>query len=237
MGKGELLSKKNVSKFRDIAGLAPSEPLNLHALLLKLNVQTIFRPLTDSFSGMAIKIKDFRFILVNSNHPIGRQNFTIGHELYHLYIQESFKPHRCETAHFDSKKDKDEYLADVFSANLLMPEDGILELIPDDEMGPNKIKIPSLLKLEQIFGVSHSALLFRLKNIGLIDKSFLEENRNEIMKRAKFYGFDTRLYLPGNENLYLGDLGTVSYQLFEDEKISEGHFLELIQSIGGCEEE
>lgn len=44
--------EKQVAGFRADNGFSASEPINLKSLLLKLNVLTIFRPLTDNFSGM-----------------------------------------------------------------------------------------------------------------------------------------------------------------------------------------
>ena len=63
------LVESQVSKFRQITGLSDSEAVNLKSLLLKLNVLTIFRPLSENFSGMSLKSGDKRFMLVNSNHP------------------------------------------------------------------------------------------------------------------------------------------------------------------------
>ncbi|MFG6389418.1 ImmA/IrrE family metallo-endopeptidase, partial [Muribaculum sp.] len=79
------LVESQVSKFRQMTGLSDSEAVNLKSLLFKLNVLTIYRPLSDDFSGMSLKSDDRRFMLVNSNHPRCRQHFTIAHELYHLY--------------------------------------------------------------------------------------------------------------------------------------------------------
>ena len=88
--------EKQVSEFRSDNGLSLSEPIALKSLLLKLNILTIFRPLSENFSGMCLKDKSgHRFMLVNSNQSQGRQYFTIAHELYHLYIEENPTPHKC----------------------------------------------------------------------------------------------------------------------------------------------
>lgn len=229
MAKSDLIIKKNVASFREKAGLSPSEPVNLHPLLLKLNIITVFKPLSDTFSGMALKLNDKMFILINCLHPIGRQNFTIGHELYHLYEQSNFFPHNCKAGQFN-KEDKEEYLADIFSANLLMPEDSLLLMIPEKELGLNKIQIGTILQIEQVFSVSHLALLYRLLNIGLVTKDFIEENKTDVIKTAHSLGFETSLYKAGNENLILGDYGMIANSLFKDSKISEGHFLELMDA-------
>lgn len=89
MKPNKFVIEKQVAAFRMDNGLGASEPVTLKSLLLKLNVLTVFRPLSDSFSGMCLKDNSgHRFMLVNSNQPMGRQHFTIAHELYHLFIEE-----------------------------------------------------------------------------------------------------------------------------------------------------
>ena len=50
-------------------------------------------------------------------------------------------------------------------------------------------------------------------------------------------GFDGSLYLPGNEGLVIGDFGAKARKLFEEERISEGHYHELLNMIGHGESE
>jgi Zn-dependent peptidase ImmA (M78 family) len=213
--------------------MSGSEAIHLKSLLLKLRVLTMFRPLTEGFSGMSLRINDnARFILINSNHSIGRQHFTIAHELYHLYIQEVFEIHQCRTGLFDSKN-KEEYNADYFASSLLMPEIGIYELIPDEELNKKKISLHSVIKLEQYFSVSHSSMLIRLKMLGLLDSKTLDHFKTfKATETAQQYGYDTALYKDGNHNVIVGDYGEKAKMLFDIEKISEGHYLELMQLIG-----
>lgn len=228
-----VILQKKANSFRERNGISGSEAIRLKSLLLKLNVLTMFRPLTEGFSGMSLNISDdARFILVNSNHSIGRQHFTIAHELYHLYIQEKFEIHQCKTGLFDSKN-KEEYNADYFASSLLMPEIGIHELIPDEELNKKKISLQSVIKLEQYFSVSHSSMLVRLKMLGLLDtKTFDHFKTFKATETAQQYGYDTALYKDGNHNVIVGDYGEKAKMLFDIEKISEGHYLELMQQIG-----
>jgi Zn-dependent peptidase ImmA (M78 family) len=91
--KSDILAKKDAAEFRRAHGLSAAEAINLDSLLLQLNIVTVFLPL-QGVSGMAVKMtkkdKVNRFILVNAYHSIGRQNFTICHELYHLFVQKDF---------------------------------------------------------------------------------------------------------------------------------------------------
>jgi hypothetical protein len=112
-----------------------------------------------------------------------------------------------------------------------MPETGILDLVPGDELALNKITTGTLLKAEQVFSVSHLALLYRLKELNLINDAFIEKNKSEITNTAKRFGFDTALYQPSNRNLVIGDYGVLANRLLEKNKISESHFAELMDVL------
>ncbi len=217
--------------------LTPSEPIRLKSLLLQLGVNSVFRPLnSDQVSGMCIKIMDnlcpMRFMLINSSQTLGRQHFTICHELYHLFVQSDFSSMVCKAGTFN-RKDIHEYQADLFASYFLLPEEGILKVIPSHEkIGKNKITLPTILRIEQYFSCSRMALLIRLKDIGLIDEVHLEKFKNNVIKSAREWGHTTSLYRPGNENLFLGNYGELAKSLFDNEQISEGHYSSLMYDIG-----
>jgi len=225
--------QKNASIFRERNGISSSEAIRLKSFLLKLNVLTIFKPLSENFSGMSLKINEnSRFILINSNHSIGRQHFTIAHELYHLFIQEKFEIHQCKTGLFDTRN-KEEYNADYFASCLLMPENGINEMIPDEELKNGKVSLQSVIKLEQYFSVSRTSILLRLRMLGLLDTKTYEYLKSfKATESAQLYGYNTTLYKSGNHNVIIGDYGEKAKKLFDKEKISEGHYLELMHQIG-----
>lgn len=225
--------QKNASMFRERNGISSSEAIRIKSLLLKLNVFTMFKPMTEGLSGMSLKINDnSKFILVNSNHSIGRQHFTIAHELYHLFIQEKFEIHQCKTGLFDVKN-REEFNADYFASCLLMPENGINEMLPDAELTKNKVSLQSIIKLEQYFSVSHSSMLLRLKMLGLLDsKSYDSLKSFKAIESAQLFGYNTSLYKAGNHNVTIGNYGEKAKILFDNEVISEGHYLELMHQIG-----
>lgn len=235
--KSRIIEKKALD-FRQSCGLNSRECISLESLLEELNVVTLFKPLSEGLSGMAIKVNSgnqetFRFILVNCNHTLGRQNFTICHELYHLFVQENFQFQTCLTAVFD-KKDREEYNADLFASYLLMPYDGILSKIDDWAALETKdsINISTVLELEQYFLCSRAAIIFRLKEMGLISEDYAEKLKQNPKKSAIEYGFDIKLYEPGNSNRHLGDYGILAKSLFNQEIISESHYYELMFDLG-----
>lgn len=219
------------NKFREEHGLATTEPVDVYKLLAKLNVITVFKEMSDNFSGMAIKNSTGKFMMVNASDILARQHFTIGHELYHLFIQEHFTNRMCQVGIFD-KKDKEEYNADWFASYLLMPEDGIFELLPKEEIGLNKISLNTIVKLEQYFGVSRMAILNRLLFIDLINKDKKEELRGNIKRSAQLMGYSQELYERGNAQKVLGDYGERAKRLYDRELVSETDFYSLMLDIG-----
>lgn len=221
--------------FRTKNGLSVHEAVNLESLLLYLNIITIFRPL-DNVSGMALKLStdrsSKRFMLINSNHSVGRQNFTICHELYHLFIQQNFNYQICQTGLFDAKKDIEEYKADIFASYFLMPESGIFNLIPDIELDNNTVSLSTILKIEHYFSCSRTALLIRLKDLGLLSEDRLNAFRQNIKLSAYQHGYDNGLYEPTLANHIIGDYGEKVKKLYDNETISESHYATLMEDIG-----
>lgn len=231
--KGMKLSlEKTASEFRQTHGLNDRQPIRLRSLLQDLNVQTVFKPLSDTFAGMAIKTDSDRFMLINSKQTLARQHFTICHELYHLFVQKEFMSRICNPGQFDYR-DPEELNADWFAAYLLIPRDGVLMQITDwDELDKNQISLATIIHLEQFFSCSRQALLIRLEEIGLIDRAYGEQFKANVKRSAIQFGKSTELYEPGNHNLTIGDYGTMARELFDSEQISESHYTELLLDLG-----
>lgn len=222
--------------FRQQNGLNPTEAIRLKSVLLKNNVLTLFLPLNTDFSGMAVKVDGGqtikRFMLVNCNHTIGRQHFTICHELYHLYIQENFQSEKTGIHTFDKKGDPEEYKADIFASFLLLPTNGVLQMIPEDERKKNKILLKTILSIEQYYSCSRNALLNRLLRINLIDSQLFARYSVDKIKNALLYGYSTDLYQPGNEGDVIGDYGTLARELFDKGEVSESSYFSLLEDLG-----
>ena len=196
----------------------------------KLNILTIFRPLSENVWGLSLITPDkkHKFILVNSNISIGAQNYTVAHELFHLYFDENPKPHLCGQEH----NEPTERSANIFASVFMLPKEGILKNISHEEIINKEVKIDTCLRLEQLYEVSHKTFILRLKELNIISSSCFEKLQNlSIKKEASLRGYDDSLYSRGNENLIIGDFGSKARQLYEMEKISEGHYLELLNLI------
>lgn len=179
---------------------------------------------------MSLKGGDKKFMLVNSNQSRGRQHFTIAHELYHLFVEENPVPHKCSG---DERKCESEQCADAFALMFLMPADGIRQMMPAEELIAGQVSLASIFRLEHYFGVSHKSVLNRLVDLNLLSRRERDSLADIPVKRtSREYGYDTALYEPGNHGLVIGDFGEKARKLFDEDKISEGHYLELLHKIG-----
>ena len=161
-------------KFRSDNGLSLTEPISLKSLLRKLNILTIFKPLSSSFYGMSLQANNRKcFILINSENAKGRQHFSIAHELFHLFYDEDPVPHVCDE-HAGSKSNSEKN-ANKFASALLMPQEGLIGMLSQAELKSRKIPISSILRIGQYFSVSHQALLIRLKSSSLISPQNFDE--------------------------------------------------------------
>lgn len=232
MANHDKILEAKAYKFRSELGLGTESSLDLEKLLMTLGVLTVYKPLESEFSGMALKTNENLFMLVNSAIPVGRQNFTIGHELYHLFIQNDFQSQQCIVGKFD-KKDKEEYNADVFSSYFLMPDAALIKQIPEKELGWGEtISLATIIKMEQYFGVSRAALLVRLSKAKYINHDDYKPYLKGVIKSALEHGFSPDLYQKNEINKVIGDYGTKAKTLYDHEKISESHYHSLMLDIG-----
>ena len=172
------------------------------------------------------------FILINTQQSLGKQHFTICHELYHLFIQANFTSQVCQTGLFDKKADTEEYNADIFASHLLLPTDGLIKYIPDEELSGKKITLRTILQIEHLYSCSRKALLYRLKKLSLITQEQYNDWSVNVKRSAVEYGFGTDLYEPGNHNTVIGDYGLLAKELYDKEKISESHYYSLLTDLG-----
>lgn len=203
-------------------------PINLlQTILDKIeNLTLIWMPLKDNFGGCCYKDGENSLILINSNHSKGRQNFTIAHEVYHLfYGDESFG--MCDYT-YDSETERK---ANEFASGLLMPEYALY-----DFMSINNIQewsIENVIKCEQYYQISHNELLNRLKNDNLINDEELIDFKKDIIQKAKLLGYDIDLYESDESRRFfsLGKIIPFTEKIYNSDKISKGKRQDILSSV------
>jgi Zn-dependent peptidase ImmA (M78 family) len=153
-----------------------SAPVDVCILAEKEGISLRRDPLEDSVSGMLVVKDNQSVIVVNSTHHLNRQRFTIAHELGHYFLHrnlanvffdESLLFFRDEKSAQGTKYQEIE--ANVFAAELLMPEQTLRERISEEPLDAlDDVEQSALTQLANELQVSCQALTIRLMRLGLI---------------------------------------------------------------------
>ena len=208
-------------------------PVDIESLLVDQGIITVYTPMSDSFSGMCLKYDEqTNFILINSIMPMGRQNFTVAHELYHLFVQDpnSYEVHSCDINNPQSTIEKH---ANSFASYFLLPTSGVVDVMQRIGCNKNSINPAHIITMCGYFGVSYLAMLIRINKIlRLSDERFNELKSIQPVAYAQSCGLKTDVFsVPRRDNIIVGDYAAKAQSLFDAGKISKGHLIELMSDI------
>lgn len=237
----ELNMQREARRFRQEQGLGDAEPIAVRGLLSKLKVMAVFRPLSGNFSGMAMLRDESRFMLINSGQSIGRQNFSICHELCHLFIQKRTIAKVSYAGRFP-EKDREELEADWFAAHLLVPSTGLWDSIPPAECSKDKLTIGTFLDLQHLYKCSRIVLLRSLKEENLISSAGYDRLLQEAREQQWLYGYSNFLNKRQDPDspeasYIISDYGKLAKQLYDRHTISETDYRNALFDIGVSEEQ
>lgn len=139
-------------------------PNNFESLVEDLSGLSIaLEPLGEQVAGLYACISKTAIALVDSSVPVGRQRFTVAHELCHFLLGDTDRLIVDERL---TGRSNAERRANAFAAHFLMPQESIRRYLrnrePDEEV---------VIELVYTFGVSLQALLWHLFNLNLLSKS------------------------------------------------------------------
>ena len=230
INKMEISSK--AALLRKKLGEDESSPIDIFQLVQTIDKLTlVFYPLNNNISGICYKGKSSNVIVINSDMSIGRQRFSLAHELYHLYFDESGISSASLTT--IGKGDENEKKADQFASYFLIPQSSLYGLI-ESIKGKNKhdrLNIEDVIKIEQYYGVSHKAILYRLMEEGEIDSEDIKTMETGVIALAARLGYDTAIYYPSSKDkkkMVLGHYIALAEKLLNDEYISYGKYEEIL---------
>ncbi len=213
-------------------GIDIYSPVDIFALVKNNdNLTLVFYPMGERISGICIRDLRNKIIGVNSRTTYGRQRFTIAHELYHLYFHDEFKSVVCSK---DLEKDKDpmEQEADKFASYFLAPYEAVNDYIKGKLKKPKgTLEVSDIVKIEQNFGLSRQATLWRLINDGYLSYEKADTMKTGIILSALKLGYDEKLYQPSPEEKEYTTLGKyiqLAEELKEKRLISNGKYEELL---------
>ncbi len=212
-------------------GIDTDAPIDIFSVVTEeiSELTLVLYPFGNNISGMFMSSDGVQCIAINSNMPYGRQRFTLCHELYHYYFDDNSALIQLCSMKLDPK-DENERKADTFASFLLAPYHSLTKKFHD--LCADKPTLENIIRLEQFFGISHTALLWRLKIDNLINEEQLKEfDISSISLEAQKLGFTKQLYYPFEEKGVKKTLGAYirnANNIFEKGLISQGKFEELL---------
>ena len=225
MTKAAMLRKK--------LGEDSDSPIDVFALAQRIEgLSLVYYPLGENLSGMCIKGQgENNVVAINSTMTQGRQRFTLAHEFYHLYFDENMVA-VCEKNLYSGKDV--EKSADLFASYFLMPEAALLimakTLIKNSQK--QQLTLEDLIHIEQYFGVSHQAIVYRLRFTPYLEQSKADLFFNVFVRsRAELLGYSSDLYkaLPiEKQYMTYGHYIKQAEQLFSKGLISTGKYEQLL---------
>jgi Zn-dependent peptidase ImmA (M78 family)/transcriptional regulator with XRE-family HTH domain len=101
-------------------GPVPAQKLQ-EVMELRFGILVLMVDAIDGVSGAACRLPDLDAVLINRHEVIGRRNFDLAHELFHILTWDTMAPEYLEDA-TETSKIRVEQLANNFASSLLAPE-------------------------------------------------------------------------------------------------------------------
>lgn len=216
-------------ELRELLGEDASSPVDIFSLANQIDGLTIvYYPLGENISGMCVREDRVKLIAINSTMSYGRQRFSLAHEFYHLYFDDSSGFNVCAKK-FDPK-DEAEKKADQFASYFIAPHKSLRTMVKKI-CETNAPSLQEVIALEQYFGMSHQAMLWRLISEGYLTKAEMEEYGIGVISAARSLGYDDRLYKPALADLQRRTYGYYLKQVEELRRrdiVSSGKLDELL---------
>ncbi|MEB7781277.1 ImmA/IrrE family metallo-endopeptidase [Mammaliicoccus fleurettii] len=132
---------------------------NSLTLLSNMGYYIIKSPASQNLSGFYMKKDVYPFIFVNSNHSLGRQNFSLWHEVYHHYMN-----HHNGISDFNSQS-LEEREAEIFAGFILLPDIEIIKWSNSYDIRNPKV----IAEMSVYYQMSFNAVVIRIMQLGEID--------------------------------------------------------------------
>jgi Zn-dependent peptidase ImmA (M78 family)/transcriptional regulator with XRE-family HTH domain len=152
-------------------GRVPADRLE-SAIRKRMRALVLYVDAPYGISGAAFRLPGINAILINRSETLGRRNFDLAHELFHLLTWETIHPEHTEIEMLGAKN-RSEQLANCFASALLMPErvirswrNALPSFPPRDRERWNRWLNARAFDLR----VSTPALQWRMVQLGLLPK-------------------------------------------------------------------
>lgn len=192
--RGFKLADQLGAEIRHALKLGSRPALNLlNVLENDLRFKVLHLPLTNGISGASIVDATLGVgILINSKDVPWRRSFDLAHEMFHVVTWNVFT---YEEVGDGSVKTKPEQYANAFASNLLLPESHLRQSLKEITIN-GVIRLVDIIELAKEYGVSTQAILWRLVNLEILERSEVEKTVDDPeltridreRRRGLFYG-------------------------------------------------
>lgn len=172
---------------------------------------------------------DITKVLINSNRSLGHQQFTAAHEFAHflmdkdkIFILEDKNDHKAPY----------ERRADAFAANFLLPNEGVHFYVKKTLGRVCKLENIDIVKIRNEFGVSWTALIYRLHDLGYkFDKPYKEKVKETAFLNAiaREVGFEPELPTEDGPFKLPADFNQRAFSAYFNKKISINRLANIIR--------
>ncbi len=216
-------------ELRELLGEDANSPIDIFSLANQIDgLTTVYYPLGENISGMCVSDEEIKLVAVNSKMSYGRQRFSLAHEFYHLYFDDSSSFNVCSKI-FDSQNEIEKN-ADQFASYFIAPYKSFKNMVKKF-CERNSFAMEDVIALEQYFGMSHQATLWRLVSEGFLERNELERYSSGVRLAARNLGYDEKLYSPAPAAIQKKTYGYYLKQVEElrrRDKVSPGKIDELL---------
>lgn len=233
MDKLDLLTKSMMLRRRlgvDVSGPVDIFPLVLTNVEYSEHLTLVLYPMSRTLSGICVKGNDNTVIAINSTTSVGRQHFSMAHELFHMYFDSSSSTAICSSRIGTGSEIEKE--ADQFASFFLIPPDGLdKEILQMKKQPDDKLTVRDVAELEQYFGVSRQAMLFRLIEDRKLTGEEAASMRHDVIRSAQSMGYDISLYRPlplEKQRMTYGSYIQQADEVLKRELVSSGKYEELL---------
>lgn len=172
-------------------------------------VMIFYQDLGQDGSAVSVRGPYGPAMLLNSHEPPWRRNFSCAHELFHLLTWNATPRERLDqdSAMFETV----EKHAETFASGLLLPRESLKSALANAAVSEH-IEVAQLIAVARKFGVSTSALLWRMKNLGMMEAQTAEQLLGDVaFQRADRFTMPAHWWTPPDLPSRFVELAFVAY--------------------------
>lgn len=225
-------AKELAEKIRRNLKLGNAPVKNIFNLLEDQGIFVVRMPINgDGLDGAFYydKINKSAKILINNNRSHGKQIFTAAHEFCHYLLD---REDQIIIEHEGQEKSPREKRADAFAANFLLPEEGIRFYTQNVLKKTKKLDDDNLVKIQNEFKTSWSAIIYRLNNLGYVFDRGLKAKLDEISSlnfKAAQSGFDPEISTHNGKYEFPANFYRLAFSAYFEGKITLNRLSDILR--------